>query len=273
MEIVARDPHEDEEPSPQLFIGKFLTLFYSIIVTSRPGVHHIPGPLHHRSTILSALGPDYALTVLFLGTHTRTSQWVTHHGIALARYSLNFEVPTEPEASELPKGLALGRDGNIHIRITPLGDVGSHNPPPLGARCPRRHTTARVRLWYQIVTSRPGVHHIPGSLHHRSTILSALGPDYALTVLFLGTHTRTSQWVTHHGIALVRYSLNFEVPTEPEASELPKGLALGRDGNIHIRITPLGDVGSHNYISSSYFYTYFFPFSTLTSIFFFGFFF
>ena len=42
------------------------------------------------------------------------------------RYSLNFGVPTEPEASELPKGLALGRDGNIHIRITPLGDVGSH---------------------------------------------------------------------------------------------------------------------------------------------------
>ena len=31
----------------------------------------------------------------------------------------------EPEASELPKGLALGMDGNIHIRITPLGDVGS----------------------------------------------------------------------------------------------------------------------------------------------------
>ena len=116
-----------------------------VSVTSRP-VHHISGPLHHRSTILSALGPDYALTVLFLGTHTRTSQWVTHHGSALARYSLNFGVPMEPEASELPKGLALGRDGNIHIRITPLGDVGSHNPPPLGARRPRRHTTARVRL-------------------------------------------------------------------------------------------------------------------------------
>ena len=30
-----------------------------------------------RSTILSALGPGHALTVLFLGTHTRTSQWVT----------------------------------------------------------------------------------------------------------------------------------------------------------------------------------------------------
>ena len=102
-------------------------------VTSRPGADHFPGPLHYRSTILSALGPDYALTVLFLGTHTRTSRWVTHPGIALVRYSLNFGVPTEPKASELPKGLALGRDGNIHIRITPLGDVGSHNPPPLGA--------------------------------------------------------------------------------------------------------------------------------------------
>ena len=32
----------------------------------------------------------------------------------------------EPEASELPKGLALSRDENIHIRITPMGDVGSH---------------------------------------------------------------------------------------------------------------------------------------------------
>ncbi|RXI06294.1 hypothetical protein DVH24_018336 [Malus domestica] len=33
----------------------------------------------------------------------------------------------EPEASELPKGLVLGRDGNIHLRITPLGDVGCYN--------------------------------------------------------------------------------------------------------------------------------------------------
>ena len=49
----------------------------------------------------------------------------------------------ESEASELPKGLALGRDDNIHIRITPLGDVGSHNPPPLGARRPRRHTSGQ----------------------------------------------------------------------------------------------------------------------------------
>ena len=38
----------------------------------------------------------------------------------------------ESEASELPKGLVLGRDENIHIRLTgstPLGDVGSYNPP------------------------------------------------------------------------------------------------------------------------------------------------
>ena len=108
--------------SDQLLAG----IGFDGFVTSRPGADHFPGPLHYRSTILSALGPDYALTVLFLGTHTRTSRWVTHPGIALARYSLNFGVPTEPEASELPKGLALGRDGNIHIRITPLGDVGSH---------------------------------------------------------------------------------------------------------------------------------------------------
>ncbi|RXI09355.1 hypothetical protein DVH24_033972 [Malus domestica] len=30
---------------------------------------HFPSPLHHRNTILSALGPDHALTVLFLKTH------------------------------------------------------------------------------------------------------------------------------------------------------------------------------------------------------------
>ncbi|CAN6706610.1 unnamed protein product [Malus baccata var. baccata] len=180
------------------------------IVTSQPGADHFSGPFHHRSTILSALGPDYALT------------WVTHHGSALARYSLNFGVPMEPEACELSKGLVLGRDGNINLRITPLGDVGCHNPPPLGARRPRRHTTARVRA-----------DHFPGPFHHRSSILSALGPDYAFT------------WVTHHGSAFACYSLNFGVPMEPEASELPKDLVLGRDENIHLRITPLGDVGCH----------------------------
>ncbi|RXH70776.1 hypothetical protein DVH24_013522 [Malus domestica] len=122
-----------------------------------------PGPslttfrarLYH-SMILSALGPDHTLMVLFLGTHKRTSQWVTQPGIALAAISLNFGVPMEPEASELTKGLVLGRDGNIHslvigrdenihIRLrgsTPLGDVGCYNPPPLGARRPHQHTSS-----------------------------------------------------------------------------------------------------------------------------------
>ena len=43
--------------------------------------------------------------------------------------SLNFGVPTEPEASKLPKNLVLGRDENIHIRLTgstPLNDVRSY---------------------------------------------------------------------------------------------------------------------------------------------------
>ncbi|CAN6551072.1 unnamed protein product [Malus baccata var. baccata] len=35
-------------------------------------------------------------------------------------------IPMEPEATELPKSLVLGRDENIHIRITPLGDVGCY---------------------------------------------------------------------------------------------------------------------------------------------------
>ncbi|RXH97109.1 hypothetical protein DVH24_035777 [Malus domestica] len=98
-----------------------------IFVTSRYGTDHFPGPFHHRSMILFALDPDYALTVLFLGTHTRTSQWIIHYGSALARYSLNFGVSMEPEASELPKGLVLGRDENIHLRITPLNNVGCYN--------------------------------------------------------------------------------------------------------------------------------------------------
>ncbi|CAN6697219.1 unnamed protein product [Malus baccata var. baccata] len=149
-------------------------------VISQPGADHFPSSLYHCNTIL---------------------------------------VPTEPEASELPKGLVLGRDGNIHLRITPLGDVGSYNPPPL-----RGPTTF--------------------PLHHCSTILSALGPDHALTVLFLGTHEQLPSGSPIMG-ALATLSLNFGVPTEPETSELPKGLVLGRDENIHLRITPLDDVGSY----------------------------
>ncbi|RXH98418.1 hypothetical protein DVH24_010743 [Malus domestica] len=75
--------------------------------------HHISCS---TSTILSTLGPDHALTVLFLGTQeSRTSQWVTHPGNALSHFSLNFRVPTESEANELPKSLMLGRDGNATL--------------------------------------------------------------------------------------------------------------------------------------------------------------
>ncbi|RXH81335.1 hypothetical protein DVH24_006160 [Malus domestica] len=112
-------------------------------------------------------------------------KWVTHPGIALAFFSLNFGIPTEPKAN-----------------------------------------------------------HFPGPFHHRSTILSALGLPFPHGFVF-GNSRATSQWVTHPGIALAFFSLNFEVPTEPEASELPKDLVLGRDRNIHLRITPLGDVGCY----------------------------
>ncbi|KAM2996506.1 hypothetical protein FF2_043324 [Malus domestica] len=119
----------------------------------------------------------------------------------------------EPKASELLKSLVLGRDGNIHIRLigsTPLGDVECYNPPPLGARHPRRHTSG------QKLAMIPNCH-IPARAPttsqarlYRSTILSALSPNHARTVLFLRTHTRTSQWVTHHENALVRTRLTSE---------------------------------------------------------------
>ncbi|RXI04684.1 hypothetical protein DVH24_038958 [Malus domestica] len=69
----------------------------------------------HRSTILSALGLGHALTVLFLRTHTRTSQWVTHDGECSRPNLLNFGVPIEPEASEFSKSLVLYGCGHHDI--------------------------------------------------------------------------------------------------------------------------------------------------------------
>ena len=100
------------------------------IVTFRPGADHFPGPLHYRSTILSALGLPFPHGFVF-GNSRAICQWVTHDGIALASFWLNFGVPMEPEASELPKGLVLGRDGNIHLRITPPGRCGMSQSTPL----------------------------------------------------------------------------------------------------------------------------------------------
>ena len=65
--------------------------------------------------------------VLFLGTHEQLPSGSPIMGLLSPRYSLNFRVSTEAEASELPKSLVLGKDGNIHIRLTgctPLGNVG-----------------------------------------------------------------------------------------------------------------------------------------------------
>ncbi|CAN6699609.1 unnamed protein product [Malus baccata var. baccata] len=152
----------------------------------------------HHSMILSALGPDHALTVLFLGTHTRTSQWVTHPGIALARTPI-----------ELPKGLVLGRDEKKYIYKdhSPRRCGMSQSTPIRGPTSSSAHFRPGIGSDTKFITSRARLHH--------STILSALGPDHALTVLFMGTHTRTSQWVTHPGIALVRTRLTSEFRWNP----------------------------------------------------------
>ncbi|CAN6567741.1 unnamed protein product [Malus baccata var. baccata] len=170
------------------------------LTTSRTRLHHC--------TILSVLGLDHVLTELTRELPVGHPSWDYSRAI-----SLNFGIPMESEASELPKGLVLSRDDNIHIRhrgSTPLGDVGCYNPPPLGARHPRRHTSS------QGLALIPNCHILPRTpntswarLHH-STILSALGPNHTFTVLFLGTHTRTYQLVTHPGIALMRTRLTSE---------------------------------------------------------------
>ncbi|KAM1472316.1 hypothetical protein ACFXTO_043108 [Malus domestica] len=100
---------------------------------------------------------------------------------------LNFGLLMEPEASELLKGLVLGRDGNIHLRITPLGDVGCYNPPPLGARCPRQHTFGQGLVLIPHC-------HIPartGPLPRLDSAIARYCPLWAyhsLTILFLRTH-------------------------------------------------------------------------------------
>ncbi|CAN6700657.1 unnamed protein product [Malus baccata var. baccata] len=83
---------------------------------------HIPGPFHHCNTILSVLGLPFPHSFIF-GNSRATFQWVTHHGSALASFSLNFGVPTELEASELPKCLMLERNQNIIIIIFIIAEV------------------------------------------------------------------------------------------------------------------------------------------------------
>ena len=66
-------------------------------VTSRPGVDHFPGPLHHRSTILSVLGPDYALTVLFLGLTRELPSGSPIMGLLSRATRLTSEFPWNPK--------------------------------------------------------------------------------------------------------------------------------------------------------------------------------
>ncbi|RXH99976.1 hypothetical protein DVH24_030467 [Malus domestica] len=49
--------------------GRDVTYARGYYVFEKPEADHFPDPFHHCSTILSALGPDHALMVLFLGTH------------------------------------------------------------------------------------------------------------------------------------------------------------------------------------------------------------
>ncbi|RXI02493.1 hypothetical protein DVH24_002571 [Malus domestica] len=189
-----------------------------------------------RSTILSALGLDHALT------NSHENFPVGYLSWDCSRVSsLNFGVLMEPETSELPKGLVLGRDENIYIKLTgstPLGDVGCYNPPPLGARRPRRHTSG------QGLTLIPNCH-IPARAP--TTSRARLRRS---TSSFVSKNSHENFPVGHPSWDCSRMnSLNFRVSMKPEASELPKGLVLGRDENIHIKLigsTPLGDVGCYN---------------------------
>ena len=72
----------------------------------------------------------------------------------------------ESEASELPKGLVLGRDENIHIRLTgssSMGDVRSYNPPPLrGPTSSLAHFLPWIVSDTKLSHPGPGPHHILG---------------------------------------------------------------------------------------------------------------
>ncbi|RXH92682.1 hypothetical protein DVH24_033578 [Malus domestica] len=219
----------------------------------------------NRSMILSALGPNHALTNFLVGYPSWDCSRIN---------SLNFGVPMEPEASELPKGLVLGRDENVHIKLrgsTSLDDnfsvghpswecsrtnslkfgvpmepeanelpkglvLGLHDPllwvmwdliihPLKGTTSLSAHFRPWIGYDTKLSHPDPGLHHNSGSTP--STILSALSPGHALTVLFLGTH---------------------EQLPKPETNELPKGFVLIGGVNVHIRLTgstPTSDVGSY----------------------------
>ena len=111
-------------------------------------------------------------------------------------------------------------------RIHIPGRCGILQSTPLGARRLRRHTSG------QRLALKPNCH-IPTQAPPQPGLDSAVArycplwaPGQALTVLFLGTHTRTSQWVTHHGIALARtrLTLEFQWNPKPWAPKMPRAI-------------------------------------------------
>ena len=131
------------------------------------------------------------LTILFLGTHEQYLPSGSPILGLLQRKLAYLRSSKESKASELPKGLMLIGGGHVHIRLTrssPLGDVGSYNPSPLGARRPHGHTSG------QGVALIPN-YHIPARARPLPELDSAIArycplwaPLSALTVLFLGAH-------------------------------------------------------------------------------------
>ncbi|RXH75267.1 hypothetical protein DVH24_029988, partial [Malus domestica] len=75
-----------------------------------------------------------------------------------------------------------------HITPSPLVNVGCYNPPPLGARRPYRHTRTTWQSGSNTILSHPS----------------------------LDSATRTSKWVTHLRIALVRTRLTSEFRWNPK---------------------------------------------------------
>ncbi|RXH84963.1 hypothetical protein DVH24_041731 [Malus domestica] len=105
------------------------------LILSHPDLGSITSWTRLRcSTILFTLGLDHALTVLFLGTHNfpvghPSCDWNSHENFPVSHpsydcsrpISLNFEVPTEPEASELPKG----EPPNTLLEISNLPEISN----------------------------------------------------------------------------------------------------------------------------------------------------
>ncbi|KAM1787603.1 hypothetical protein ACFX11_037979 [Malus domestica] len=67
------------------------------LVKSRPGLPPHPGLDFAVARYYPFWAPTTPSRFLFLRTHTRTSQWVIHHGIALAQTRLTSEFRWNPK--------------------------------------------------------------------------------------------------------------------------------------------------------------------------------